>query len=382
MSRESNNTIIVLFNYYKNINFSIAMNITKKLLLSFLILLQYCALNIFSQSQDIRRIGLVHPTQGNISNITYLINNKLIESDSIEIIGIFHYTEKQLIENSRKLMKENNLTNIKIVVVEADIPTEHLFEQNNASEAFKKIFEMTDAMVFLGGDDIPPSIYGEETFLTTELITKGRNWEISFMFHLIGGSQNQTFTPFLESNPHYPVIGICLGMQQMNVASGGTLYQDIPFQIYGHTSYESILNGDALNAHKNYRNKVSNEERYSTISFHPIRITKGSFLDFPNSEKFPLVASYHHQAVKRVGKNLKVVATSLDGKVIEALQHTKYDNVYGIQFHTDFSILYEKGREFMHSSTQKTVLSENIIRFYKEFWMDFSSRLQRVAKTK
>ena len=67
-------------------------------------------------------------------------------------------------------------------------------------------------------------------------------------------------------------------MQEMNVASGGSLYQDIPFQIYGQTTYEGVLQQDATNIHKNYNNRIDNENEYTFIHFHPIKILPKSFL--------------------------------------------------------------------------------------------------------
>lgn len=77
-------------------------------------------------------------------------------------------------------------------------------------------------------------------FITTEIIEQIRHWEISFMVHLIGGSQNHEVTPLLEQNPDFTIMGICLGMQIMNIAAGGSLYQDIPAQIYGVEFCEEI----------------------------------------------------------------------------------------------------------------------------------------------
>ena len=329
-----------------------------------------------AQTKRVTRLGIAHPTTGNLRNVLNLIEKNHIRADSIRIVGIFHQKQTDLIESSQKMIADNNLQNVQLFVIQGEISLDDLFTENLCSKEFRKIFDETDAMIFFGGDDIPPVIYGEETFLTTELISSGKNWELSFMFHLIGGFRNEKFVPMLEKKPDYPVLGICLGMQEMNVAAGGSLYQDIPFQIYGKTTYESILKENAENIHKNYWNRVSNENDCSFIHLHPIRVAKGSFLDFPAFSGNPVVASVHHQSANKIGKNFKVVATSMDGKVVEALQHTRYKNVYGIQFHTDFSVLYEDGKVFDFSPSQKSPLSEETKRFQKLFWGDFSERLK------
>ena len=79
----------------------------------------------------------------------------------------------------------------------------------------------------------------------------------------------------------------------------------------------------------------------------------------------------------KIGKGFKIAATSMDGKVVEALQHTRYKNVYGIQFHTDFSSLYDDGRTFKVSPTQTVELSEDTKLFHKLFWQDFSKRIKQ-----
>ncbi len=63
----------------------------------------------------------------------------------------------------------------------------------------------------------------------SETTDPGRHFfEVSFLFHLLGGSRNESFKPLLDENPGYMVTGFCLGMQSMNVATGGIL-------IPGHT---------------------------------------------------------------------------------------------------------------------------------------------------
>ena len=60
----------------------------------------------------------------------------------------------------------------------------------------------------------------------------------------------------------------------------------------------------------------------------------------------PHVLTSHHQAVKKLGKHLMVSATSMDGRVVEAIEHRRYKNVIGVQFHPENYILYKKGRYF------------------------------------
>lgn len=347
----------------------------KRVTLFFLVILALqtaCA-----QTKHITRIGLINPSTGSLVNALNLIEKGYLHADSIVIVGLLHKTQEAIINATRDYVQNNKLTNVELFVVQGDISLDSLFVENACTQEFRDIFNKTDAVIRFGGDDIVPKIYGEETFLTTELVHKGHNWEISFLYHLLGGFQNSAYKAFLEEKPDYPVLGICLGMQELNVATGGSMYQDIPFQMYGKTTYESILKDNPANIHKNYWERIDNENEYSYIHFHPIKITKQSFLDFDKISENPVVASVHHQAVKKIGKNFLVVATSMDGKVVEALQHAQFKNVYGVQFHTDFSVLYNNDITFHISPSYTHSLSDDTRLFHKFFWEDFSKRLKK-----
>jgi putative glutamine amidotransferase len=163
-------------------------------------------------------------------------------------------------------------------------------------------------------------------------------------------------------------------MQEMNVASGGSLYQDIPFQIYKKKTYESVIEQDVEKQHKNYQKRINNwSGRSPILHFHRIRVTQNSALDHKLSDK-PLVTSVHHQSVKKLGKNFQVIATSLDKKVIEAISSSKYKNVYGVQFHPEFSILY-KQKEFENTRNNPVSFNQYDKQFHRLFWADFSKKL-------
>lgn len=345
--------------------------------LTFFLLLLFVLHTACGQTKNITRVGLINPSTGSLGSALNLIGKGYLHADSIVIVGLLHKTQESTLNATRDYIQSNGLTNVELFVIQGDISLDNLFVENECTTEFREIFEKTDAVIRFGGDDIVPKIYGEETFLTTELVHKGHNWEISFLYHLLGGFQNPNYKALLEEKTDYPVLGICLGMQEMNVATGGTMYQDIPFQIYGKTTYESILKEDAANIHKNYWDRVDNENDYSYIHFHPIKITPQSFLDFKGVSENPVLASVHHQAAKKIGKDFRVVATSMDGKVVEALQHTRFKNVYGIQFHTDFSVLYNDDAAFKVSPTETITLSDNTRLFHKLFWEDFSRRLKK-----
>ena len=92
------------------------------------------------------------------------------------------------------------------------------------------------------------------------------------------------------NNVNKPILGICRGIQAINVCFGGSLYQDIPYH------------------------KLSKEER------HNVKFEKESFLyNCYNTEQM-LINSLHHQSIKEVAKGFNVVAKSDDG-IIEAIEN-------------------------------------------------------------
>jgi putative glutamine amidotransferase len=82
------------------------------------------------------------------------------------------------------------------------------------------------------------------------------------------------------------------------------------------------------------------------MAFHRIRLGRDSIflrrMGFAGADR-PFVATAHHQAIGKLGAGLRVTATSLDGKIVEAAEHSLFPNVLGIQFHPERHTLYRKG---------------------------------------
>lgn len=108
-----------------------------------------------------------------------------------------------------------------------------------------------------------------------------------------------------------PVLGICRGMQGMNVAFGGTLYQD--------------------NQEAGSVNEHTQKER-KQYPIHSINIGKGSFLYSVLGNKY-LVNSFHHQSVKDLGEGLVITAKASDG-IVEGIEHKEL-KCFGVQFHPE-----------------------------------------------
>ena len=154
-----------------------------------------------------------------------------------------------------------------------------------------------DGLLISGGGDLAPSYYHEKMLHKAATVPKKRtDFEISLLGEVI--------------RLHKPVLGICYGMQLINVFRGGTLYQDIGSQV------------PVANSHKK--------------GYHMIVLTENRFL---RKGRFS-VNSTHHQAVKRLGKGLTAFARSTDN-LIEAFYNEEYSFLVGVQWHPE-RLLKEK----------------------------------------
>ena len=160
-------------------------------------------------------------------------------------------------------------------------------------------------VIFFGGPDIPPELYGQKMGLMTEVSDPVRHYlELSFIFHLLGGYQDEKFRPLLEGR-HFAVLGICLGCQSLNVGTGGTLVQDIWSETYGKNTIEDVIALGKDNWHTNPLYRLDPSRGLFPDFLHPIKLDpKGFFCSrlgfLPNLT--PTVLSAHHQQIKKPGK--------------------------------------------------------------------------------
>ena len=162
-----------------------------------------------------------------------------------------------------------------------------------------------DGLVLQGGADVSPLTYGEEPLDAEWAGDRLRDvYEIELLHE------------FVEAGK--PVLGICRGAQLINVAFGGTLYQDIGTQLpeaqaHVTAAYEKNL--------------------------HEMRIEPGTGLArlYPGVER-ARINSIHHQAIKALGRNLRVEARSEPDGLIEAVRGSGKSYVFAVQWHPEFHV--------------------------------------------
>lgn len=164
----------------------------------------------------------------------------------------------------------------------------------------RKQLEIIDGLVLSGGHDVNPLLYGEEPTQKLGGILPKRD---EFDLNLIK----------IAMEMNIPILGICRGHQILNVANGGTLYQDLSF-----------IDGCYIK---------HNQGSLSNIPTHTVEVTEESKLANIIGQKV-ITNSFHHLAIKDVAPGFKTSAVSKDG-VIEAIEKEGEYFVMGVQWHPE-----------------------------------------------
>lgn len=362
----------------------------KKFILFFFVIFSFqtFAQDFFTQNFNKRKeyIILTNPTVQNLKTIRYLVRSHLlgINTRKVKFVGVFYSGQKYDFKKTNKYIENNDLKNFFLQEVSGHLNENNLFKENDCSTLLETIFENSIGVFFFGGPDIPPGIYGEKNTLSV-VSDPGRHYfETTFLFHLLGSSRNNSYQPLLNEKPNYLVTGFCLGMQTMNVATGGTLIQDIPSEIYGSKNTETTLNIDPANLHRNYWKEISDDTLLMTCNLHTIKFTNNPFFGTVikmQKQWNPRVYSSHHQAIKHLGKGLIVTALSPDGKIIEGVVHKQFRNVFAVQFHPEVPALYEDMyvRKFHPDDkpmTYHNIIGKQSVKFHKKYWAHISKVLK------
>lgn len=170
-------------------------------------------------------------------------------------------------------------------------------------ELINLLVDTCDGFLLAGGFDIDPVHYGEKN-LYSEGIDQVRD---AFELRLV--SRIDTTDK--------PILAICRGMQVLNVARGGTLYQDISTQLPGSLDHSH----------------AKTVQDYTQLS-HDLTLSEGSLLRGVIGEATIKTNSQHHQAVKQLGQNLVVTSRASDD-VIESFEDPMKPFVVGVQSHPE-----------------------------------------------
>lgn len=172
-------------------------------------------------------------------------------------------------------------------------------------DTIELVLSIIDGLIIPGGDeDIDPCYYGQN-FTSNRTTTNPARDQFEMLIT----------KKVLEKN--IPFLGICRGMQLLNIICGGTLIQDIPDYM---------------------PNSPINHEQPppKDIATHQVIITPATLLaHLAGNEQSYMVNSTHHQAVDTVGKGLKVSAIAPDG-IIEAIESVNHKFVLGVEWHPEY----------------------------------------------
>ena len=168
----------------------------------------------------------------------------------------------------------------------------------------RDIIKSVDGVIFAGGVDFDPGLYGSDAY---DLVEEYSTVQDRSDLNLLG----------LAIAENKPILGICRGMQLINIYYGGSLYEDLPSQ---------------------FGISISHREGSDGFAYHRINFNESSRLyNKLGEEKSREVNSMHHEGIRALANGLLATATSDDG-LVEAIENPYYDSyMMGVQWHPEYS---------------------------------------------
>ena len=202
---------------------------------------------------------------------------------------------------------------VKAVTQAGGVPV--LLPNNLDISTVEEIAEGLDGILFSGGGDVDPIIFGERATDKLGAVTPRRDdFELALAKYVIEKTEK-------------PVLGICRGIQVLNVAMGGTLHIDLP------------SDGKLCHSLTMYPRNVRS---------HEISVQPGTRLEQVMGLQGK-VNSFHHQAIKDIAEGLQVTAVSADDSVIEAVEVPGDRYILGVQWHPEELVEFPEARELFRS---------------------------------
>ncbi len=164
-----------------------------------------------------------------------------------------------------------------------------------------EVLGLIDALLLTGGaGDLDPALYGEERHPKTGPVQEERD---AYELALVRGVLVREM----------PILGICRGMQVLNVAYGGTIEQHLP-EVLGHEEHRHTP---------------------GTFADHEVRLDPGSLAAHAAGAERTPVKSHHHRGIKEVGSGLKVTGWATEDDAVEALEDPSCPFVLGVLWHPE-----------------------------------------------
>lgn len=164
------------------------------------------------------------------------------------------------------------------------------------------VVEVVNGVVLTGGSDLSPDLYGQAAGPRTEETVRERDeFELALARAVLGDD--------------VPVLGICRGLQILNVATGGTLHQHLPDEGYG--DHRPVPG------------------RLDRVTDHAVVVEPRSLLGDCGLAELRDVNSHHHQGVAQVGAGGRVVARSVPDGAVEAVEWPQHRFALGVQWHPE-----------------------------------------------
>ncbi len=195
------------------------------------------------------------------------------------------------------------------------------------NDAYTYYGRQCDGFLFCGGDDVTPLLFGEELMTDHGATDLGTDrFHLSLMKYAL--------------SLKLPILAICRGMQILNIALGGTIFQDISMR------WPASLNHMQLSSDR-------------SDPCHEIAVQKDSILSKFFSEH-EMVNSFHHQCIRVLGKELKISAVASDG-IIEAIESDNLPFVVGVQWHPEcMTETSDSMRELFFTFVEKSKNAKNL----------------------